>query len=317
MSVFDEIRAACARVAARARWVRLDEAALAAYARTLEDAPLPGYDRSHHYWGAPEGVVAYLVTLDAVNFGSGYFPHLVKRPGLSGYFTVALALKARFEARGPWRAGDLAALTPAACAEVFGQPPGDALREELMGLFAAALNELGRYLLARFGGSFTALVAAAEGSAARLLEHLGQMPFYQDVARYRGFSVPFYKRAQITASDLALAFGGEGYGRFDDLSELTIFADNLVPHVLHVDGVLRYHPELAARLARGEPLAPGSAEEVELRALALYAAERLKVLLRASGRDVSAQDLDLLLWNRGQAPRYRKAPRHRTRTVFY
>ncbi len=38
----------------------------------------------------------------------------------------------------------------------------------------------------------------------------------------------FYKRAQIVASDLALA----GVARFADLDRLTIFADNLVPHVL-------------------------------------------------------------------------------------
>ena len=38
----------------------------------------------------------------------------------------------------------------------------------------------------------------------------------------------FYKRAQIVASDLALA----GVAEFDDLDRLTIFADNLVPHVL-------------------------------------------------------------------------------------
>ncbi len=54
------------------------------------------------------------------------------------------------------------------------------------------------------------------------------MPFFDD----RGF----YKRAQITPSDLALA----GVAEFDDLDRLTIFADNLVPHVLRVDGVLRY-----------------------------------------------------------------------------
>ena len=97
MSVFEDIRDACARVAAKARWVRLDEARLAPYARTLNLAELqrPQYDRVHHYWGESEAILAYLVTLDAVNFGSGYFPHLEKRPGLSGYFTVALALKER------------------------------------------------------------------------------------------------------------------------------------------------------------------------------------------------------------------------------
>ncbi len=44
------------------------------------------------------------------------------------------------------------------------------------------------------------------------------MPFFDDVG--------FYKRAQITASDLVHA----GLARFTDIDALTIFADNLVPH---------------------------------------------------------------------------------------
>ena len=52
--------------------------------------------------------------------------------------------------------------------------------------------------------------------------------------------VPFYKRAQLTAADLSLAFDGKGLGSFEDLDQLTIFADNLVPHVLRVDKVLLY-----------------------------------------------------------------------------
>ncbi len=319
MSVFEEIRAACARVAARARWVRLDETRLEPYARTLPLTELqaPQYDRVHHYWGAPKATLAYLVTLDAVNFGSGYFPYLVKRPGLSGYFTVALALKEQFERRGPWSAYELTGLTPEACAEVFGQPPGDPVRDELMGLFARALNELGGFLLERCGGSFTALIEAAGGSAAGLVELLSRMAFYQDVAVYDGFQVSFYKRAQITASDLALAFGARGYGHFADLAELTSFADNLLPHVLHVDGLLSYHPGLKERLERGDLLPAGGPEEVELRAVALHALERLKAVLQDAGQDVSAQQLDILLWNRGQAAHYREEPRHRTRTVFY
>jgi len=143
------------------------------------------------------------------------------------------------------------------------------------------------------------------------------MPMFADVADYIGLRVPFYKRAQLAAADLAIAFGGQGWGRFGDLEKLTIFADNLVPHVLRHDGVLVYERDLAARIDAGEEVAVGSAPEVELRAVAVHAVELIKAELARQGRDVTAMGLDQLLWNRGQQPVYRAGPRHRTRTVFY
>nr|WP_257463188.1 queuosine salvage family protein [Archangium lipolyticum] len=192
-----------------------------------------------------------MLTLDAINFGSGWFPHLRKRPGASGYFTVAGGLTDHFRAHGSIPPERLAVLTAEDCAALFGQALTDEPIRELMGLFARSLSDLGRFLLERFSGRFTALVEAAGHSAERLVASLAEMPLYRDVARYGDFEVPFYKRAQITVTDLALAFGAEGWGRFDDLERLTAFADNLVPHVLRVDGVLEYSPALAERLDQG------------------------------------------------------------------
>jgi hypothetical protein len=98
---------------------------------------------------------------------------------------------------------------------------------------------------------------------------------------------------------------------------LTIFADNLVPHVLRVDGILQYTDKLAARIDAGHLIPAGSPEEVEIRASALHAAELLVAALRSRGQPVSAMGLDYVLWNRGQQPYYKARPRHRTRTIFY
>jgi hypothetical protein len=167
-----------------------------------------------------------------------------------------------------------------------------------MELYARALRELGAFLDER---SPLDVVEGARDSAERLAEALsGGMPLFED----RGF----YKRAQITASDLALA----GVAQFHDLDRLTIFADNLVPHVLRLDGVLRYDERLAQRIDAGELLEAGSPEEVEIRACALHACE-----LVAPELGVPPRVLDMWLWERGQEPRYRAVPRHRTRTVYY
>jgi hypothetical protein len=184
-------------------------------------------------------------------------------------------------------------LTGENVASVLGQDAG----HELMGLYAEGLRDLGRFL---GGRRALEVVEEAGGSAERLAAVLaGGMPFFDDVG--------FWKRAQITANDLALA----GVAGFHDLDRLTIFADNLVPHVLRVDGVLVYEPELAARIDAGELLPPGG-EEREIRGCAVHACELLSARLR-----VPARLLDMSLWNRGQAPRYKAVPRHRTRTVFY
>ncbi len=181
-----------------------------------------------------------------------------------------------------------------------------------------ALNDLGRYLLDRFAGNFVDLVEAAGSSYEQLMRLLVEMPYFKDVELYDKLEVPFYERAQLTVADLSVAFEGKGPGRSDDLDRLTVFADNLIPHVLRVDGVLLYEESLAARIDAEELIPPGSAEEVEIRACAVYPVEQLAKELHGSGHDVTTIGLDYLLWNRGQQPFYKKAkPRHRTRTVFY
>jgi len=286
----DEVRRSCADIAARARSVAIDLDALGG----VEPGPEPGLDPERHYLeGSAEDVAMYMLTLDSVNFGSGWFPTLRKRAGCSGYFTVSSALAERFRSRGPWSAAGLRALDAGEVARVLGQDEGHAL----MALYARALRDLGAFLGER---SALELVAAAGGSAERLAAQLAAgMPFFCD----RGF----YKRAQIAPSDLALA----GVTEFSDLDRLTIFADNLVPHVLRVDGVLRYEPALAGRIDAGELIEPGAAES-EIRACAVHACE-----LIAARLGVPPRLLDSWLWSRGQGERYKAVPRHRTRTVFY
>jgi hypothetical protein len=286
----DDVRTSCAAIAADARWVRIHPDA----AEEIEPGPPPVLDPQRHYLeGTRAEVCTYLLTLDAINFGSGWFPTLRKRPGCSGYYTVAWALADHFRAHGPWSPEELELLDGRRMAAVLEQEPG----HELMDLYAEALRDLGRFLSGR---SALELVNSASGSAETLAELLARgMPFFDD----RGF----YKRAQIVASDLELA----GVADFYDLDELTIFADNLVPHVLRVDGVLSYDPELGARIDREELIPPGE-EEREIRACALHACEMI-----AERLGVAPRVLDIWLWNRGQEPRYKALPRHRTRTVFY
>ena len=303
-----EIRSAAARVAEVARYVRIDHERLERYvAEYAQEPPDQPREPEHGALSDEETTVAFVVARDAINFGSGWHPVLRKRPGCSGSVTIAVALREWFAADPP-TAGELAAINSEQCAARFGQDPA----LELMGLFATALNELGTFVVDGYGGSFRELVAAAGQSAERLVRLLNEMPTFHDVWPYDDIKVPLFKRAQITPHDLALAFDGRGPGHFEDIDSLTMFADNLVPHVLRLDGVLVYDDDLVARIDRGELLEPGAAEEVEIRAVALHAVELLAELVPQSPREI-----DELLWRRGGAPEYKAVPRHRCRTTAY
>jgi hypothetical protein len=302
MSLLDDVRAACAQIATEARWVRIDHERLAAYDAGADGGSVvdPGLDPERHYLeGSPADVATYQLALDTINFGSGWFPTLRKRVDpkagrtVSGYFTVAWNLADHFRAHGAFTTEQLRTMRTETIAEILGQP----VDHELMALYSQALRELGRFLGAR---SVLDVIAEAGGSAERLATTLaGGMAFYDD----RGF----YKRAQIAANDLALA----GVARFGDLDALTIFADNLVPHVLRCDGVLVYEPTLAAHIDAGHLLPPGP-EEREIRGCALHACELLSPRL-----GVPPRVLDMWLWTRGQDPEIKARPRHRSRTVYY
>jgi hypothetical protein len=287
-------------VAGAARHVRIAGSAIPPYALTLpiDSPPAPDLEPG----ASDERRAAFGLQLNAVNFGSGWFPTLRKPDGLSGFRTVEAGLKRR----GPWTAEELTRVDAAEAAATFG---GQDPEHELMPLFASALNELGEHALAEHGGSFHALARSGGGSAVALAGQLAALPTWHDVSTYDGAPVPFFKRAQLAAADLHL----QGVAPASDVAALTLFADNLVPHVLRIDGVLEFEPALVSRIDAGELIEHGSPEEVEIRACALHAVE----LLVAAHEGTTATAVDNALWHRGAGARYKAHPRHRSRTTAY
>jgi hypothetical protein len=277
----DRVRVHCADIAATARHVRIDpDARIAA-------GGISGLDETLHFLeGPPEAVARYVLILDTINFGSGWFGELeLTTDGL----TKRLTDHARAER--PWTSGQLSALDAPAVGAVLGMPA----EHQLTRLYAAALNHLGGFLGHR--PMDKVLGDSAEDLAERLA---GGMPFFDDVG--------FYKRAQIAANDLHLS----GVVAYPDIDRLTIFADNLVPHVLRLDGVLRYSDELALRIDKGLVLTAGGEFERELRACAVHACEGL-----ARELGVAPRLLDNWLWNRGTRPPYSERRAHVAHTVYY
>jgi hypothetical protein len=273
--------------------VRIRAEAIEPYARSLPSDSPPAPDLAGT---DDETRAAFSLQLNAINFGSGWFPTLRKRPGMSGFRTVEAGLRAH----GPWPAAALARIGREEIAAALGQHP----EHVLMGHFERHLRELGARVRDDHGGEFLSLARVHP-----LEEHLATWPSFADTSEYDGAPVPFFKRAQIAAADLALA----GLAAGDGLQRLTLFADNLVPHVLRLDGVLEFEPGLVARIDAEQPLVHGSPEEVEIRACALHAVE----LLVAAHGATSATAADNALWHRGGEPRYKARPRHRAPCTAY
>ena len=215
--------------------------------------------------------------------------------------TIMLGLRDFFAASGGgWTAEQMARLAPSELASVVDQDEA----HPLMRLYALHLRELGARVVADHDGAFLGLA-----SLPGLAGELAGWPGFTDVSSHAGRLVPFYKRAQLTSYDMVCA----GLAEPGSEGDLTMFADNLVPHVLRTDGLLAYEQELGERIAAGGLLLHGSREEVEIRACGLHAVE----LIVAARPDLTAPAVDQLLWHRGQLPHYKAAPRHRSRCEAY
>jgi hypothetical protein len=122
-----------------------------------------------------------------------------------------------------------------------------------------------------------------------------------------------------------------------------MFADYRVPQILHHLGLLKYSPHLVQMLKTGADLAPGSHEEVAIRAASIVAVEKVRERMievqrvehehpsmskDAYEEEVSSVLIDFHLWDLAKAIEDNKEkivgidtvdilPAHRTRSIWY
>jgi hypothetical protein len=293
--------------------------------------PSQSWQHPCHFFDGTERTLRWIFTLDVLNHcfwpdpGKPAWSVLYKGEAFSGYWGLAAALKRGLEQGIPITDPQfLADISEAGLAEILSlQGPrhhGPHFPNEVPMLPERLKNlrEAGSIILSELGGDITNLFQAASGSAERLACLIvSHFPSFRDEASYKGQRVYFWKRAQIFVSDVFAAFGGKDWGRFEDIDRLTAFADYKLPQVLRELGVLTYRPELAARIAAMELLEAGSQEEVEIRAMTLWAVERIKEEFRRRGKNLTSPQIDNWLWGLGQRDDFRKEPYHRCRTIFY
>jgi len=318
-----EVLETAKNVAEKSRQVRINHEALKKFSQELAEGgiPAPAWDAEYHFKGNEEETIAYLLAVDTVNFcfwpprGQEKWEISYKGKTYSGYYGLAVSLKKALESGVPLTdASFLASLSQKKLEDVLaGTGVLQLIAERLRNL-----QEMGSVLMDKYSGRGSDLVAAAGGSAIKLVRMLAaDFSSFRDQATHHGQEVLFYKRAQLFIADLHGALGRKGLGSFKDIKELTAFADYKLPQVLRHVGVFKYAPGLVQRVDRMMHLDPGSEEEVEIRASTIWAVELIRQAMKRLGKDVHASEIDWLLWNLGQDDRFRAKPYHRTVTTFY
>lgn len=303
-SVVRQVAPAAAMVMQNADHVKIDVGKISDYCRTVlaNYSLITNLDTKNHFISPDrEETAAYILALDSINFGSGYFD------GSLEYTVIAEGLKRAFERKELHRPEQWLQVTPEYFSDILSIPMND-----LFSLFAQHLQASGEEIMAGYQGRVLSLLEQTGYSATRLADIVSAWDSFRDISIYKGKEIPLLKRAQILAADMQLALSG-----FRDMEGLTMFADNMVPHVLRYDGILEYDAALTAKIDSGDYLPAGSIEEIEIRAAAIHTVELIKQEMHKQGSGVTSVNIDHILWHRGYEPELYAKPRHRTLTTAY
>lgn len=314
----------CAWVAEQAEHVKINHDKIGEYAEFIVDKykgqAMPElFSPECHYINpdSKEDTINYIFALDSINFASGYFRVLKSKYDVDlSYYHIADMLKNAFEndklnTSQKWQ--------EASSTDFFefldineGQYPE---ADEMVGIFVEALKDTGDLLVNDYKGSSCKFIEDCDYSSIEIAQRLSELKYFNDYSDYKGKKIAILKRAQILPADIDLVY--RPY--LTDVEQLTIFADNVVPHTLHHDGVLSYSDELADKIESKTPIKNGGEEEVEMRACSIHAVELMKEFLHAAKKtEVRSVDLDRVLWHRGQdEKKFTSKTTHVTASHYY
>lgn len=240
-------------------------------------SPSTWSDHELHPKTKDEGTLAFIFLMDLLNFSfwsekpdSERFAVWYRDRRWTGYWSLVASIQRALDEGVPitdphfWQDED--ECTPDALRHVFRSTTDEEmpLLEERL----ACVREAGRVLYEKYQCSLPNLVAAANGSAAALVNILARdFVAFRDEHAFEGRRRPvrFLKRAQIFVADLWACFEGDGYGSFRDIDKITMFADYRVPQLLCGLGCMFYSPKLDAAVRAGQLIESGSSWELQMR----------------------------------------------------
>jgi len=180
------------------------------------------------------------------------------------------------------------------------------------------LRELGKVVKENFGGSYMRVIEEANGNAMKLLRLIiDSFSKFRDTSMFQEQEVGFYKRAQLLVKGISDAMIANGQSPLEDIDKLSAFADYKIPQLLRRLGVIEYVPELAKKVDGYELIEAGSLGEVEIRANTVWAIEEIRSNLSRKFGNVTAAQVDSMLWKKSQVKTSDEKPYHRTLTIGY
>ncbi|RFU31396.1 hypothetical protein B7463_g4938, partial [Scytalidium lignicola] len=276
-----------------------------------------------------ERTVDFIFTMDLLNFSfwsenpdDERFAIEYRSKKWTGYWSLVAALQRALDEDIPVTSSDFWQ-NELECTEEVMKHVFRSCTEEEIPMFAerlSCLREAGRVLYEKYECRFSRCIEAANHSAAALVNLLAKdFPCFNDAAQFEGRkTVRFLKRAQICVADIWAAFNGEGYGQFNDIDKITMFADYRVPQILNTLGCLWYSPPLEHTIRQKKPIESGHTWEIQLRGCSIWCVEliRREILRQHPDAKVNAILIDFFLYDtmkEREAERKEEIPHHRTR----
>ena len=195
------------------------------------------------------------------------------------------------------------------------------------------LRQVGEVLCQQFDGTFTNVIAQADKGVSNLIEIVtSNFDCFNDVGHFDSQPVQFQKRVQILIADIWACFEETGFGEFRDIGELTMFPDYRVPQSLLFLGVISYSDALWEKIRRGDLLAHGEKEEMEIRGCSIHAVdliaqginEAVTLEYEATGQHgnetaINSVLIDFYLWDFATEnfEQVKEFPEHKTRSIYY
>ncbi|PRT55781.1 hypothetical protein B9G98_03401 [Wickerhamiella sorbophila] len=331
-----DVRSSAIFIAQNAQYVSVDPAACREVAAGIYDQ-IQRQKYSTQTWAThelnqrcklldTEGQVDWVFTVDTLNFSfwsdretSERYTVEYNGKKYTGYWSLCAAINRALDEGIPvttpafWRSDEF---NLEACAHIFRSCTAEQI--PLLDQRLAVLKEAGAALA---NTAFSDVLRSCNCSASRLLDWVTtNLQSYNDRFVYRNMKVSILKRAQILVGELWACFNGEGLGRFDDIDNITMFADYRVPRILYRLNCLRYSDQLEAVLRAGTLMESGSDAEIELRGTSIEAVEQIVHHIKTEHPEtaVNAILVDFYLWDAAKAQEQSATiPCHRVRSVFY